>query len=127
HYQLVNRYIEANPHVNHSYLERHLIGVCREQIGALLMDSWAMPEEVVKATRWHHLADYRGEHHEYANVLFIAVNLLKGAGLCQGDPEPIPDQLYASLNLDPVDAEAVLQRVVDNRDDLIGMARNLGG
>lgn len=127
HYQLVNRYIEANPHVNHSYLERHLIGVCREQIGSLLMDSWAMPEEVVSATRWHHLADYEGEFKEYANVLYVAVNLLRGAGMYQGDAEVIPAQLYASLGLDPVDAEAVLAKVVESRDDLIGMARNLGG
>ena len=127
HYQLVNRYIEANPHVNHSYLERHLIGVCREQIGSLLMESWSMPEEVVTATRWHHMADYKGTNKEYANVLFVAVNLLKGAGLYQGDAEPIPPQLYAALNLDPVDAEAALQRIIDSKDDLLGMARNLGG
>lgn len=127
HYQLVNRYIEANPHVNHSYLERHLIGVCREQVGSLLMDSWSMPEEVVTATRWHHMADYDGKCREYANVIYVAVNLLKTAGLYQGEAEAIPPQLYASLNLDPVDAEAALKKVVDSKDELLGIARNMAG
>lgn len=60
-------------------------------------------------------------------MLYVAVNLLKGADLYQGDAEPIPASLYAALNLDPVDAEAVLQKIVDSKDDLLSMARNLGG
>ena len=127
HYELVNRYIEANPHINHSYLERHLIGVCREQIGALLMESWGMPEEVVKGIRWSHTLDYDGENSEYSRILYVATNMLKSKGLYQGDPEPIPPQVYAGLSLDPVDAEAALEKIVESKDDLISMARNLGG
>lgn len=127
HYELANRYIEANPHVNHSHLERHLIGICREQIGALLMDSWGMPEEVVKAVRWSHTLEFDGEHSEYAKILYVATNLLKAKGMYQGDPEPIPPQLFASLNLDPIDAEAACDKIEESKDDLINMARNLGG
>ncbi|MCG8670449.1 MAG: HDOD domain-containing protein [Pseudomonadales bacterium] len=127
HYELVNRYIEANPHINHSYLERHLIGVCREQIGALLMESWGMPEEVVKGIRWSHTLDYEDENCEYSRILYVATNMLKSQGLYQGDPEPIPAQAFASLSLDPVDAEAALEKIVESKDDLINMARNLGG
>lgn len=127
HYDLVNRFIEVNPHVNHSYIERHLIGVCREQIGALLMDSWGMPEEVVHAIRWYHLADYDGDNSEFANLLYVAVNLLKKKGLYKGDAEPIPPQLFARLHLDPVDADAALEKIVESKDDLLSMARNLGG
>ena len=125
HYQLANRYIEANPHVNHSYIERHLIGVCREQIGALLMESWGMPEEVVTATRWNHISEFDGENSEYPNILYVAVNLLKAQGLYQGDPEPIPAELYEKLGLAPEDAEAASQRILENKDDLLSMARSL--
>ncbi|MCG8316424.1 MAG: HDOD domain-containing protein [Pseudomonadales bacterium] len=125
HYQLANRYIEANPHVNHSYIERHLIGVCREQIGSLLMESWGMPDEVVTATRWHHIEAFDGEHSEYANILYIAVNLLKANGMYQGEPEPISAELYDKLGLAPEDAQAVSQRVLESKDDLLSMARNL--
>ncbi|PIE41807.1 MAG: histidine kinase [Gammaproteobacteria bacterium] len=125
HFQLVNRYIEANPHVNHSYLERHLIGVSREQIAAQLMDSWGMPEEVVKAIRWGQSQDYNGDHSEYAKIIYVAVNLLKAKGLYQGNPEPIPPQLFADLNLDPADAESACEKILDKKDDLLSMANNL--
>lgn len=125
HYQMVNRYIEANPHINHTYLERHLIGVCREQIGALLMDSWGMPEELIKAIRWSQNLEYDGDHSEYSKILYVATNMLKAHGLYQGEAEFIPPQVFADLNLDPVDAEAACAKVLENKDDLLSMARNL--
>ncbi len=126
HFSLINRHIEANPHACHSYIERHLIGVTREQIGALLMECWNMPEEVVAGLRWQQNPDYDGAHSEYAHLLYIATNLLRQHGLYQGPARPIPAQLFSRLNLDPVDAEAVIERILENSDDLQDIAKVLG-
>jgi HD-like signal output (HDOD) protein len=37
HFSLICRHLEVNPHLCHSYVEQHLLGISREQIGAWLM------------------------------------------------------------------------------------------
>lgn len=34
HFSLICRHLEVNPHLNHTYVEQHLLGISREQIGA---------------------------------------------------------------------------------------------
>src|SRR5690606_11120538 len=53
-FTLVNRHIEANPHVNRMYVERHLLGLTREQISACLLQQWRMPDELIAAVRQQH-------------------------------------------------------------------------
>lgn len=118
YFSRISRYIEANPHVNHPHIERHLIGVTREQIGSLLMDCWNMPEEVVTGLRWQHTPDYDGEHAEYAGLLYVAINLLRSENLYEGPVEPLTDEFYARLHLDPADARAVLDKVMHGANDL---------
>lgn len=126
HFLLVNRHVEANPHVSHIYIERQLIGVTREQIGSLLMDCWNMPEEITSALRWQQTPQYEGEHAVYSYLLFVATNLLRSRGLYQGPAEPIPAAIYSKLHLDPVDAEAVLEKITENKDELKEIAKYLG-
>src|SRR5690606_24755139 len=65
-FTLVNRHIEANPHVNRMYVERHLLGLTREQISACLLQQWRMPDELIAAVRQQHNPFYEGEHAEYS-------------------------------------------------------------
>jgi hypothetical protein len=62
HFSLICRHLEVNPHLCHSYVEQHLLGISREQIGAWLMKLWDMPEELSTALRFQHDPSYDGEH-----------------------------------------------------------------
>ena len=42
HFSLICRHLEANPHLSHSHVEQHLLGITREQIGAWLRDLMGM-------------------------------------------------------------------------------------
>ncbi|MEG6659175.1 HDOD domain-containing protein, partial [Pseudomonas aeruginosa] len=44
HFSLICRHLEVNPHLGHAYIEQHLLGITREQIGAWLMRVWDMPD-----------------------------------------------------------------------------------
>ena len=79
-FALINRHIEANPHINRSLLEKYLIGLTREQVSSLLMQQWRMPEEVVISLRSQHNPNYDGDFSTCANLLYVATRALRGHG-----------------------------------------------
>ena len=81
HFSLICRHLEVNPHLCHSYVEQHLLGISREQIGAWLMRYWDMPDELCTALRFQHDPTYDGQYAEYPNLVCLAVRLLRSRGL----------------------------------------------
>lgn len=111
HFSLICRHLEVNPHLSHSHIEQHLLGITREQIGAWLMRSWDMPEELATALRFQHDPDYRDEYAVYPNLVCLAVNLLRSRGIGSGPQREIPEELYQRLGLKPEKAEEVLNKI----------------
>lgn len=125
HFSNYCRYQEANPDTNHCLIERHLLGITREQLGAWLMTSWHMPSEVCAAMRHQHDADFDGEDSPYANLLFVALRLLRQHGIGDAPPEPIPDALYERLYLDPEKANAAIESMLTSIEELDMMAAGM--
>ncbi|MFC6336124.1 HDOD domain-containing protein [Pseudomonas sp. CCM 7891] len=113
HFSLICRHLEVNPHLCHSYIEQHLLGISREQIGAWLMRYWDMPEELSTALRFQHDPDYDGEYAEYPNLVCLAVRLLRSRGIGSGPDTEIPDELLERLGLTRDKAEDVVSKVLD--------------
>ncbi|MFO2461830.1 aminoacyl-tRNA deacylase and HDOD domain-containing protein [Pseudomonas sp. 15FMM2] len=113
HFSLICRHLEANPHLSHSYIEQHLLGISREQIGAWLMRHWDMPDELSTALRFQHDPDYAGDYAEYANLVCLAVRLLRSRGIGSGPDTQIPDQLLERLGLTRDKAEDVVNKVLE--------------
>jgi HD-like signal output (HDOD) protein/prolyl-tRNA editing enzyme YbaK/EbsC (Cys-tRNA(Pro) deacylase) len=113
HFSLICRQIEVNPHLHHSYVEQHLLGISREQIGSWLMRNWDMPEELVIALRFQHDPHYAGEHYKYANLVCLAVRLLRKEGIGSGPLEAIPDELLERLKLSREKAQDVVKKVLE--------------
>ncbi|SEQ58023.1 HD-like signal output (HDOD) domain, no enzymatic activity [Pseudomonas sp. NFACC02] len=113
HFSLICRQIEVNPHLHHSFVEQHLLGISREQIGAWLMRNWDMPEELSTALRFQHDPHYTGEHCEYANLVCLAVRLLRREGIGSGPMESIPDELFQRLELPREKAQDVVHKVLE--------------
>jgi len=127
YFSLINRYIEANPHVCHVHVEHHLLGVTRDQIGGALMECWNMPEEVVTALRYQHSPNHDDKHAIYSQLLSVATQAMINTGLIQGPKKQLDAALLTILTLDADDVEAVVQRLVESKDDLMSMARTLEG
>ena len=122
HFSLMCRYTEVNRHVDNSYVEHHLLGITREQIGGTLMDLWNMPEEVTAAIRHQKNPDYQGEHAIYANALYLARALLIERGIPLGPPMTVPESLYERLNLSPERLGEELDVLLENADSVRSMA-----
>jgi len=125
HFTLLCRNIEANPHVSHVAIERHLIGISREQLASWLTGLWHMPDEITAAIRHQHNPEYQGENAVYAKLIFLATRLLRDHGLADAPNDPIPNSIYEELNLDAEKANEVLERILSSQDDLNNIASNL--
>lgn len=124
-FALVNRHIEANPHLGRMYLEQHVLGITREQIAALLLDQWRMPQEVVVAIRQQQNPNYQGTHANYANLLYLCARALRVHGLGDGASEPIPDALLGRFGLGQEAVAEVTKNLLERLDDLKALGHML--
>lgn len=125
HFSLLARYIEANPHFSLEAIEQQVLNVTREQIGAWLLSSWTLPEEVCLAIRHQNDPDYDGPASAYVKLQYLTNRVLRENGLSDGPREPIPGELYMQLGLKPVDVRKALQHLQDNSEELNELTRLL--
>lgn len=110
---LLNKEVAVNSAVPVPLLEKRVLGVEHTQIGAWLMRSWEMPEEIVTATLEHHDEYYRGPHAPYANLVLLADHLLKNyLPSDAAAPEP-PPVILTALGLDAEQVVAVMQKLLE--------------
>ena len=125
HFKMINRHIDANPSINRYFIEQHLMGITREQISSNLLKQWNLPDEVCLAIRYQNEPEYTGENSVLSAMLFVSARLLRQQQVNDAPLEPIPDELIARLELDMTKAEAALEKVMEAKDDLQAMARQL--
>lgn len=122
HFSLICRHQEVNPHIDHTLIEQHLLGITREQIGGWLMRYWDMPEEIATALRFQHDPDYQGEQAVYPNLVCLATSLLRSRGIGSGPQRPLPDAFYERLGISRDKAEEVIVRIQQAQAALREMA-----
>ncbi|MDQ2076685.1 HDOD domain-containing protein [Marinimicrobium sp. ABcell2] len=119
------RLAEANPHVMPQTIERHLLGVTRDQLAGTLMSLWSMPEEISQGLRHQNNPGYQGEHARYAKLVFVAKRLLLQEGVGRGPKLAIPDEIFTELSLDPEKARATVANVIESAAELDHIALQL--
>jgi HD-like signal output (HDOD) protein/prolyl-tRNA editing enzyme YbaK/EbsC (Cys-tRNA(Pro) deacylase) len=117
-FSLVNRHIEVNPHINRSLVEKHIMGLTREQVSSLLMQQWRMPEEVVTALRSQHNPSYEGEFSTCANLLYVATRSLRSRGFGDGAWEEPRDDVLERLGITAEGVNGVTDNLLEKADDL---------
>ncbi|WP_217475530.1 aminoacyl-tRNA deacylase and HDOD domain-containing protein [Stutzerimonas stutzeri] len=125
HFSLICRHLEINPHLSHNVIEQHLLGITREQIGAWLMRYWGMPDELSTALRFQNDPYYQGEHAGHANLVCLAVRLLRNRGIGDGPYGEIPDELFGRLGLSRDKANDVVNKVLDAEAALRALAMQI--
>ncbi|MFN2309633.1 MAG: HDOD domain-containing protein [Gammaproteobacteria bacterium] len=120
---LLNRYLSANPEVALETVEKHLLGVGHDQIGAWLLAAWGLPAELVCAVRHHHDAHYRGEHAAYAHLVLIADRLLARLGLGATSHTDLPALSLELLGLDAATVIAESEALWTGTAELDDLAR----
>jgi len=128
HFEKINRHIEANPHVSPHGIDRHLVGINRDQLSGWLMEFWNMPESICNALRHQNDPTYDGEDSEYSLLIYLANNLLRQHDVITGASlQPIPDTVYKQLNIDPEQAKEVVANILESNEELKAIAQELEG
>ena len=112
------RAIEANPHLESYQVEQLEIGISQEQMASCLLRAWNMPEQVYTAIRFQHDAHYQAEHKQYALLLFICRQMLRQHGLISGHAQPLDEQIFAAVHLDPAEAMLVFENLLESKHEL---------
>ena len=117
-FDLLNNMLSCNTHIPVTKVEQHTLGVSHEHLGMWLMKQWNLPDEVVSAICGHHREDFINEHKVYANLILIALRLLKRHNIGDEKVIEIPDELVQELGIDMADLNNVLEQVMLKKDDL---------
>jgi HD-like signal output (HDOD) protein/prolyl-tRNA editing enzyme YbaK/EbsC (Cys-tRNA(Pro) deacylase) len=126
-FSLINRHIEANPHINRLYIERHLLGLTREQIAACLLQQWHMPTEVVVAIRHQHNPAYNEQFAQYARILYIAVRALRAEGYGDGPQEEPEASVLEDLGLTTAVVKESCEELLSHMNELSELIEAMGG
>lgn len=118
HFSLLSRYIEANPHLHHEYIEKQILNVTREQIGCWLSETWNLPAEVSKGIRYQNALEYQQEHHSYAHLIDLTLRVMRTNGVGDGPTGSIPDSLYRQLGLEPQTVQNTFNLIYTKTDKL---------
>ena len=133
-FAMLNRLAAAHPEAPVTLLERQvlamgeakvLVGTGHARLGAWLLHTWDLPEEVVVTVAHHHQEDYDGDHAAYVLLVLLADRLARRIGLGDGDSEDVPAAVLEKLALSQEDCQAVFERVLDAHDGLDDIARVL--
>lgn len=125
HFSLVSRYMEANPHLHHEYVEKQIINVTREQVGAWLMETWNLPTEVCTGIRHQNSLSYQDEHRNYAHLIDLSLRVMRSHDLGDGPAGEIPAQLYRQVGLSPEVVQQTFASIQVKTDQLNEMTNFL--
>jgi len=124
-FYLLNRLAEANPSTPVIELEKRVLGVAHDQIGAWLMESWGMPESLTAAVRFHHDPGYCGHHAVYPHLVGVANHYLAKLGIGEKDTGPLPGFSLEMMGLNAVAVEILAEQVVATARELDDLAQRL--
>jgi len=122
---ILNRFAQANPEMPTCELEKHVLGVTHDQIGAWLMEAWGLPQELVVAVRYHHDEEYWQQHATYSQLVLIANRALAMHGIGEADKPGLPPFCLEMLGLNEQQVIDITGDLFNKTDDLEDLARRL--
>ena len=127
-FDTICHHVDANPHTSPLEVERHIIGVTRDQLSSWLMRFWHMPDEVCAALRHQSEPGFEGEHSEYSALIYLTKKLLNDKGIRTGvSNDPIPEALFKRFQLNRDEANEAIDIMLESADLLETMAQQMRG
>ncbi len=124
-FYILNQLAQANPGMSALELEKNVLGVTHDQIGAWLLESWAMPDELIIAVRHHHDEGYWEKHAVYPQLVFIANRLLALYGINSMEKPELPTFALEMLGLEETTVRLLTEQILANSEELDDLAKRL--
>ncbi len=118
HFETTNTMIELNRHIAHQHVEKHVLGITRDQIASNLMHSWNMPSEVTIGIRYQSDPQYLGENCDQSHLIYLANHLLQQYDLLPKSHYRFDATVLEHLNLNMEDVEPIMAQLKENQKEL---------
>ena len=102
--------------------ETKLLGIHHYQLAVWFMRKWGLPSEVLTTVFEHHNENYRGKHHEYANLALIADRILYTHEIGDADTDELPPRILMTLKIDHIVIQSATNELLESSamiDELI--------
>ena len=106
-------------------IEKRLLGVTHQEIGAWLLEAWSLPEELVVAARHHRDEDYWGRHAVCAQLVLLANRLLAAHEMGIERETRLPPSTLEILELEAGRAREITRELLERHDNIEDLARRL--
>ena len=132
-FKLLNNMASAHPGQSVSELECRLLGMGQAKdmlamgharVGAWLMQTWKMPQELHTTLREHHNADYRGVHEVPVHLVQLADFIYPHMAELPTASE-IPGHNLTVLRVSPERVIETAAKVLESRDELVSLSKLL--
>ena len=99
-------------------IEKEMLEVSHDELGAALARHWNLPEDIIAVLRYHHAPDEadaaRGQ--QMARLVNVAEKLLTSFGLNERVDPGVSDSEWEALGIAPSDADEIKAKVAEQAD-----------
>lgn len=109
-------------------IERSLMELTHDELGAELARHWNLPEEIISVIRFHHMPDAPGapKDQPLIRMVYIAEKMLPSFGMGEHVDSGISDSDWEALSIAPANAEEILNQAAEQADQAALFAANIG-
>ena len=121
----LNERVQATPDMSVVEIENEIFGMGHDELGAIVMEAWGLPEQIVIAAREHHSVNYQGVYDVYPRLVMLADIVLKGHMMGDAHTAEIPAPLLESLGVNEVQILRVMNELLEGCEGFNTMAQQL--
>lgn len=101
----------ASPSTPALEIERAMLDICHDEMGAELARQWKLPEEIVAILRHHHNPDAAPEQ-ALVRMLYLAEKILPSLGMAEYVDPDIAKEDWEALGINPDDADEIIAQAL---------------
>lgn len=104
--------------------ERAVLGIDHQEVGALLLQEWNIPESIVEAVRWHHQPSEHSGEKSAVDLVHAAEILTLETGIgtgVDGEHYRLDDQASQRIGLDEPGYGAIIETMLAEMEALRGI------
>jgi HD-like signal output (HDOD) protein len=124
----LHTYQAAAPTRSAMEIERSLLDICHDELGAELARHWNLPGDIISVIRYHHVPDAADtpKDQPLIRMVYIAEKMLPSFGMSEQVELGIHDSDWEALHISPDKAEEILMQAAEQADQAALFASSLG-
>lgn len=119
--------LAADPQRPALEIERQMLPVCHDELGAELARHWNLPDEIIAILRYHHLPDedHAMKTHPLVRMVSVVERLLPSFGINENVVAGIRDDEWEMLGLSPDQSEELSVQVAEQAEQALQFVNSI--